>query len=97
MNRLTCPNDPTHDQFYMRKIESNAFRVSAEGGIATQETRNSYDCEGAGPVHCDQCEEEAYVERENLRLDPTCPKPRKTPVEAINNQPDAEFFEDDSL
>lgn len=56
MIRFTCPRDDNHTNFYLRRSYSEAFKVSASGGIATKETKNSHDCEGDSFVFCADCE-----------------------------------------
>jgi hypothetical protein len=55
VRRFTCPNDPTHTQFYARHLESFAHDVDAYGNVDENENKNSMESDGYDIVHCDEC------------------------------------------
>ena len=92
MIRFTCPYNSDHSDFYLRRQSSEAWRVSPQGGIATKETRNSYDGEGDTPVYCSDCDDVAYYEQKVLNIAPI-----RTPVECVDHTSEGKMFEDESL
>lgn len=103
--RFTCPRNPEHHEFYLRRSYSESWDVTADGRIAAEPNSNTLDGEGDSAVYCSDCEDEwartvydrnragANGVDHSRGYDPTRAY-FTTPVQALDARPEDDLTED---